>query len=104
MGNMEQYSKHMKESLRPELFWDVDVNKLDLDIHAGFIITRIMERGTREEARAIWNFYGKEKIKYYLTAARFLSPKTISFFATIFKISRTEFQSSSTQNRVSTWP
>lgn len=101
---VKQDAEKIKASLRPELFWDVDVNKLDLDTYAGFIITRIMERGTREEARAIWNFYGKEKIKHHLTAARYLSPKTISYFANIFNISRTEFQSSSTQNRVSTWP
>jgi len=101
---MEHDSRNIKNSLRPELFWDVDVDTLDLDTHAAFIIIRVMERGTRKEVRAIWNYFGEEDIKHHLTMARCLSLRTISYFATIFKTSRTQFQSSFIKNRESTWP
>jgi hypothetical protein len=97
-------SKILKASLRQELFWDVDIDKLDMDTHAAFVITRVMERGTREEARTIWAHYGEEIIKKHLTAARGLSPKTISYFANIFKIGRSQFRSSFDGNRERTWP
>lgn len=101
---MIQDPRKIKAFLRPELFWDVDFSNLDLDAHAAFVITRVMERGTRQEARAVWNYFGEETIKNHLTAARYLSPKTISYFAIILKIDPTKFQSYSIQNRVRTWP
>ncbi len=97
-------SNSVKSSFRPELFWDVDFSKLDLDEHAAFIIVRVMENGIREEVRSVWEFYGKETIKHHLTQARYLSPRTISYFANLFKISRSKFRSSSPIENAKTWP
>lgn len=91
-------------SLRPSLFWDVNLNKLDLDQHAAFIIVRVMERGTREEVRTAWNYYGESAIKKHLLEARSLHRKTISYFANKFHISRTQFKSYVDQTRGQTWP
>ncbi len=44
--------------LRPSLFWDVDLSKLDMVRHAAFIIVRVMERSRREDVRYIWKYYG----------------------------------------------
>ena len=96
--------KKTKNSLRPALFWDVDFSTLDLDENAAFVIIRVMERGTREEVRTIWNYFGAETIKQHLLSARSLSPKTISYFANQFKIGRSQFRSTISQNRVSIWP
>lgn len=101
---MKFSSDSLKSSLRPELFWDVDVSELDLEEHAAFIIVRVMENGTREEVRFVWGLYGKDAIKKHLTQARYLSPRTISFFANLFKISRSKFKSSSSFEDVRTWP
>lgn len=101
---MKPESKHIKSSIRPELFWDVDFNELNLDAHAAFVIGRVMERGTRSEVRAIWDYFGRKTIKHHLTTAKSLSPKTISYFANIFKMSRSGFRSSVTQDHVKTWP
>ncbi len=91
-------------SLRPSLFWDVNLSKLDLDQHAAFIIVRTMERGTREEVRTIWNYYGESTIKKHLLEARSLHRKTISYFANKFHVSRTQFKSFDDQKRGKTWP
>jgi len=89
---------------RPSLFWDVNPAKLDMDQHAAFIIVRVMERGTREEVRFVWQYYGEEIIKKHLLEARFLHNKTISYFANKFDVSRTQFKSFHNRGQVSTWP
>ncbi len=101
---MKYDPKCIKASLRPELFWDVDFDSLDLEDYPAFVIVRVVENGTREEVRVIWNFYGEKTIKHHLTAARYLSPKTISYFATLFKIDRSKFRSSSISENVKIWP
>lgn len=49
--------------IRKSLFWDTDINKLDLANHKNFIITRILERGNEEEISELINIYSIEKIK-----------------------------------------
>ncbi len=63
MDMMEPGSQKLKDSLRPALFWDMDFNTLNLDEFAAFVVVRVMERGTREEVRAVWNYYGAEIIR-----------------------------------------
>ncbi|MFI5378316.1 MAG: DUF6922 domain-containing protein [Tepidisphaerales bacterium] len=70
--------------LRPELFWDVDVHRLDSQQHAGFIIERIAERGSLDDMRLTWSFYGPDRIEQALLDARGLTPRTIAFFAALF--------------------
>ena len=101
---MKHDLEKIKDSLRPALFWDVDFNRLNLDENASFVIIRVMERGTREEVRTIWNYFGAETVKQHLLSAQSLSPKTISYFANQFKISRSQFRSVVNRDKVSTWP
>lgn len=97
--------KKIKDHLRPALFWDTDFSALDVDDHAAYVIVRVMERGTREEVRAVWNYFGAETIKKHLLSARDLSPKTISYFANQFNMSKSQFKAVRIQDeRIKTWP
>jgi hypothetical protein len=78
--------------LSPGLFWDVDAKAVDPKKHADFIIERVMERGSHEEVRATWAYYGAKKIKDSLLEAPALSPRTIAFFANQFDIPHTAFR------------
>jgi len=78
--------------LSPGLFWDVDAKAVDPKKHADFIIVRVMERGTHEEVRATWAYYGAEKVKESLLEAPALSRRTIAFFANQFDIPNTAFR------------
>lgn len=70
--------------LRPGLFWDVDLSRLDSQQHPNFIIERVAERGNLEEMRLVWDYYEHDRIEQALLAARGLTPKTIAFFANQF--------------------
>ena len=49
--------------IRPVLFWDTDINKIDWDKHYKYVIKRVFQRGEYEEKEEILRFYGKDKVK-----------------------------------------
>ncbi len=82
----------MQLPLRPALFWDVDVSKIDLQKHQAAVIERILMRGRLEEYRAMMRFYGKDTVRKVVLNARYLDKTTLSFCSTIFDLPVTEFR------------
>ncbi len=48
--------------VRPVLFWDTNITKIDWELHKAYIIQRIFERGNQQEKEEIERFYGKEVV------------------------------------------
>ena len=88
MPTGEQYL----DQLSAPLFWDVDHKSVDPEANASFLIIRVMERGTSQEVRSTWAYYGAARIKETLLAAPSLSEKTIAFFANQFDLKREQFR------------
>jgi len=84
-----QLIKHLSDTL----FWDTERNSLDTEKHAAFIITRTMERGSKEEVLAVWHFYPEAQIREVLLSAPSLAPQTIQFFANQFDVAAEAFRS-----------
>jgi len=85
-------SKALTKQLSAFLFWDTDPSSINPETHQGFIIPRVMERGTLADVTTVWNYYGEESIKQALSNAAALSKKTISFFANQFDLPRDTFR------------
>ena len=49
--------------IRKSIFWDTDINKIDLVNNKRFIIQRILERGNKTEINELINLYSKNGIK-----------------------------------------
>ena len=47
-------SLHLQQ-LSPHLFWDVDIDKVEIDQHAKFIIRRVTDRGTLTDVKALFH-------------------------------------------------
>lgn len=82
----------MKMELRPSLFWDSDVSKMDLQTHQKFIIERTLMRGMKEEFDAVLTFYGWETVRQTVVNARYLDKYSLSFCSVIFEVPKTEFR------------
>ena len=82
----------MQLELRPALFWDVNVEEVDLLRHRASIIERISMRGQLEEFRAMIAFYGRETVKHALLNARYLDKRTLAYCSLIFDVPMTEFR------------
>ncbi|MGM0625080.1 MAG: DUF6922 domain-containing protein [Bacteroidota bacterium] len=63
------------------LFWDVDVDTLDLEQHKTFIIRRAMEYGKSNDWELLKSRYSMDEIKNAIISARAMDPKVISFVA-----------------------
>jgi len=82
----------MALQLRQSLFWDVDVNSIDLQKHKASIIERITMRGQLEEFQAMVKYYGKETVKNVLINARYLDKITLSFCSSFFDVPISKFR------------
>lgn len=74
------------------LFWDIDIDSLDFDKNARFIIQRVILKGTVKDWVVIKKFYGLDFIKNEILQIRDLDPKTLNFFSTYFNIKKSEFR------------
>lgn len=91
----------VKQSFSKHLLWDVD--EVDREIHCDFIIVRAMERGTREDVRLVWNYYGADAVKAALLKAPSLQRKTIWFFANQFGLKTSDFRADRKGRELGTW-
>lgn len=82
----------MKFELRPALFWDVNVEEVDLIKHRASVVERIAVRGRLDEFRAMIEFYGRETVRKTLINARYLDKRTLSYCSLIFDVPITEFR------------
>lgn len=81
---ISDFSKH--------LFWDVDLNDLDFDKHAGFFAQIVIEYGNIDDWNLLKKLYGLDKIKDLALQFRSLDAVSLSYLSTIFKIDKTEFR------------
>jgi len=75
------------------LFWDVNVETIDIEKHANYIIERFLEYGTLDGVRWLRKFYGDERIRQFLLTKRFRirSKKTLNYWRLILNISSEEW-------------
>ncbi len=72
---------HASEGFSANLFWDADLDDLDLDTHAPFVIGRVLNRGLWEDWLRILDYYGLDTIKTVAQSLRSLTPKALSFIS-----------------------
>lgn len=82
----------MELQLRASLFWDVDIESIDLQKHKASVIERITLRGRLKEFRDVLQYYGKETTKEVLLNTRYLDKITLAFCSIIFHVPKTEFR------------
>ena len=91
------------QTLSKHLFWDVDTTTMDIEKHRGYIIPRVMDRGTRSDVQVVWNQYGAEAVKDVLLHTPSLQRKTIFFFANQFHLRPEAFRAFRKSQEMGTW-
>lgn len=59
---LKRAKKPDTSKIRPALFWDTDMEKIDWQYQYRAVIRRVFERGNKEEKKEISGFYGKEQV------------------------------------------
>lgn len=85
------------------LFHDTRLADIDVELHAPFIIRRVLDRGTLTSVRALLAHYGEERVRAYLVAGGLarLDRRTASLWRAYFGITEGECTSKSSLPRKS---
>jgi hypothetical protein len=78
--------------LSKSLFWDYDINALDAHIDRNLILERVFTRGTEDEEREVFNYYGKNVIKATVLKIKYFDKKTLNYLSIIFNVSKEQFR------------
>ena len=68
-----------KPHIAAHLLWEYDLGSFDFNASRNLVIERVIERGSLEDWRAIFEYYGKETIKEVALSSKQLSPKDRKF-------------------------
>jgi hypothetical protein len=76
--------------LSSHIFWDVDMNTLDNEKHAVFIVRRVIEYGLLKDWQLIKSSFGTEQLKKIILQIPSLDPVSTSFVSNLFQIEKSE--------------
>ena len=96
---MAESSPTIKE-FSPHLFWDVNKEKLDLNLHKSQVIQQVLEYGLLTDWLKIVHIYGVNQIAETALTFRQLDPKALSFIAAISGIPKESFRCYSTKQLI----
>ena len=88
---LQQLNKS-KIEFNKALFWDIQIDSLDIETHARFVIERVVSRGNLTDWNLLKKIYGKERIKQEVLRIRSLDQKTVSFLSAYFGMEKTDFR------------
>ena len=78
-------------TLSKHLFWDLDINSLDLEKNKKQIIHRVLDYGLMNDWQFIHNYYGISEIATTAITIRDLEKKSASFIALLANIPKEKF-------------
>ena len=80
------------KNLSQYLFWDCNADMLDPNIDKRLILERVFTRGTENDEKEIFNYYGKETIKNTVLDIKYLDKKTLNYLSVVFGIAKENFK------------
>lgn len=89
---MSKKAGNIIESFSPNLFWDVDALKLDVQKNKSYIIRRVIELGTLNDWQVIRKYYGLNTIGKEMQKVRYLDNVSLSFISLVTGINKESFR------------
>lgn len=78
-----------------ELFWDSEVEDINLQKNRRYVIERVISRGRMQDFKVLLSLYSIEEIKSAVRQSKELDPKTRHFCSWYFDIPQNELHASS---------
>lgn len=79
-------------SLSPHIFWDVDVQSVDVEKNGVFVLQRVLQYGILKDWLLLKSIMGAENIKALAVQLPTLDDVSISFLSNLYKIDKSEFK------------
>ncbi len=74
------------------LFWDIDLQSIDLEANAPYVVQRVLEYGQLNDWNLLLAYYGLKRIGEIATGLRSLEPKACAFISLVTSIPKTTFR------------
>ncbi len=74
------------------LFWDVDVADVDMEIHTAFVVERVLDYGQMNDWLLIRNYYGIDRLRDIALGIRSMFPESLSFIALMTHTPKNKFR------------
>ena len=81
-----------KPVLSDTAFKDIDMDSLDYEIHAQYVIEKVVDRGSFEDFITLKKFYGDDRFRKEVVKTTWLGPKEINFCCVVFNLKPTDFK------------
>ena len=78
----------MNATFSKNLFWDADERTLDLQRNRKYVVQRVLERGTVQDLRTAFDYYGLAKVVETAKSLRSLEPTATHVRETEYACSR----------------
>lgn len=92
--NNKKYNKNndLLKQLSKYLFWDVNLDILDIKYHCNLIIERIIYYGNENDINMLNKLYSINKIKKNIIKLYIYNDKKIEYYSSIFNIKKEKFK------------
>jgi len=78
--------------LSKHLFWDCNIDRLDPNIDKKLILERVFSRGTENDEREVFHYYGRDTIKNAILDIKYFDKKTLNYLSIVFNIPKEAFK------------
>ncbi|WMN11296.1 hypothetical protein QYS49_37870 [Marivirga salinae] len=82
--------KSLVSKFSGHLFWDVEIEKINSDKHAPFLIERVLKKGNLEDLNLLSQIFETKKIVSIVKELKNLDPKSANFAHIYFDIPKNE--------------
>jgi len=73
-------------------FWDQDYKKLDFENDRNYIIARVVSRGSSEDQKELFRYYGWDVIKKEVVKIKYLNKKILNWLSLLFEVEKKFFR------------
>jgi len=80
------------ENLSRYLFWDYNTSILDPNMDKELILKRVFTRGTENDEKEVFNYYGKNIIKDTFLNVKYIDKKTLNYLSIILGVPKEDFK------------
>ena len=87
----ETSATNRRPKLSKYLFWDTNLQKLDFEERASFVLERVFTMGMQEDEWKALAYYGKERIRKEVIKCKSLDKKTMNYLSVFYDIPKKDF-------------
>lgn len=88
----EKFNKMDKPVLSKRAFLEVDMEKIDYDKDALFVMEKVIAWGTNDDFMSLMRHYGKRRIRKEVVNTKFLGDMEVNFCCHVFKLDFADFK------------